>query len=109
MRRIPSARSASTCVCGAVTIGTRYFCSQPSTIFRSPVEPVDHERRRALGMDQVDLRLGELLDALLEVVEDALEFVDRPLADIDEERQHADPVREEPAELFDPADARASA
>jgi hypothetical protein len=68
-------------------------------------EPVHHERRRTFGVDQVDLRLGQLLDAHFEVVEDALELVDRPFADVDEEREHADPVGEQPAELFDPADA----
>ena len=54
-------------------------------------------------MDQIDLRLGQTRDERFIGLDRALEFVDRALANIEEERNEAHPIRQKPNEFLDSA------
>src|SRR5439155_1194043 len=67
--------------------------------------PEEHERWRALGMDEVDADLRELRDLLLHGVDDPREFLPRATTDVEVERDDADAFREQPDELLERAGA----
>src|SRR6185312_13788013 len=62
-----------------------------------------HEVRRALGMDEVAALLGQRREMRLVGLDGALELVGRAAADIEEERNHADPFRQHADELLERA------
>ena len=58
-----------------------------------------HERRRSLGMDEADARLGMLADGLFVSGHDFGEFLQRAVADIEMTDQGRDAVGQQPLQI----------
>ena len=101
----PSALSARTWFEPEVKIGTPYFFSHCRDQLLLLAIAEQHEGRRAGGMDHVDLVGGEFGDLLLIGGQHAAELADGAVADVVEQRDDADPVRQHADQLLQRAGA----